>query len=158
MIRERREQDLGRLADMLLELPDGPGVLAGRSPRTWLTEIEADLSWVFDQAPVSVAPTRNVVGHVQVYRPPADVAWVDRAAEAAGVAPERLLVIGRLFVRRMKHDQGIARYLLKEAVGQIAAQGQVAVLDPDGLALVPPALVTRLRFAGDPPVLGPLSG
>ncbi len=51
------------------------GVLAGRQPRSWLQDADAERSWVFDQAPVTVAPTRNVVGHVQIYRPP-DVPWV----------------------------------------------------------------------------------
>lgn len=151
MIRERRDQDLDRLAAVLLEMADGPHVLAGRSPLAWLTEVDAEVSWVFDQAPVSVAPTRNVVGHVQVYRPPADVPWADEVAAAADVGREDLLVIGRFFVRPMKHDQGIARYLLKESVRRIAARGSVAVLDPDGLELVPSVVRRRIGFSDELP-------
>jgi hypothetical protein len=63
MIRDRRAEDLDRLCDVLGELNDHVAVLAGRRPRDWLQEVDAERSWVFDQAPVHVAPTRNVVGH-----------------------------------------------------------------------------------------------
>ncbi|WGY04667.1 hypothetical protein QI633_13035 [Nocardioides sp. QY071] len=157
MIRERIEQDLDRLVAVLDSLDAGPGVLAGRSAYDWLTEVDADVSWVFDQAPVSVAPTRNVVGHVQVFVPPVGAPWVDAVASAAGVEADRLLVIGRFFVKDMRFDQGIGRYLLTECVKRIAARGSVAVLDPDGLALVPRVLWCRLGFSEDTaaPVLLP---
>ncbi|GAA3544459.1 hypothetical protein [Nocardioides daeguensis] len=152
MIRERRHQDLDRLAAVLLDVPGAAEVLAGRTPLAWLTEHDdsADVSWVFDQAPVTATPTRNVVGHVQFYAPPA-APWAAAVATDAGVDTAKLLVIGRFFVRPMKHDQNIARYLLKECVRRIAARGSVAVFDPDGLDLVPHVLWRRARFADHPP-------
>jgi hypothetical protein len=157
MIRERIGQDLDRLVDVLVSLDAGPGVLGDRSAYDWLTEVDADVSWVFDQAPVTVAPTRNVVGHVQVYPPPGGASWVPSVASAAGVEPDRLLVIGRFFVKAMRFDQNVGRYLLTECMKRIAARGSVAVLDPDGLALVPTTLRQRLGFSGDTvtPVLLP---
>ncbi|GAA4098260.1 hypothetical protein ACFFOS_01360 [Nocardioides kongjuensis] len=149
MIRERIEQDLDRLVDVLSSVRAVQDVLGDRSAYDWLTEVDADVSWVFDQAPVSVAPTRNVVGHVQVYAPPVGAAWVSSAASGAGVEPDRLLVIGRFFVKETRFDHNIGRYLLSECVKRIAARGSVAVLDPDGLALVPTALWRRLGFAAD---------
>ncbi|MCR1780941.1 GNAT family N-acetyltransferase [Nocardioides carbamazepini] len=147
MIRDRREQDLDRLCEILAARDADDGVLAGRSPRAWLSQIDAEVSWVFDQAPVSVAPTRNVVGHLQVYRPPVEAAWTGEAATAAGVDVAGLLVIGRMFVKPMKHDHGVARYLLTEAVKLVKGRGSVAVLDPDGAALVPVALARRLGLS-----------
>lgn len=128
-------------------LPAAASVLAGRSAVAWLTEVDADVSWVFDQAPVSVAPTRNVVGHVQVYRASPAAPWAGDVEAAAGVGLDGLLVIGRFFVQPMKHDRNIARYLLSECVKRIAVRGSVAVLDPDGLALVSPALWQRIGFS-----------
>jgi ribosomal protein S18 acetylase RimI-like enzyme len=157
MIRERIDQDLDRLVAVLTSLDAGTDVLAGRSAYDWLTELDADVSWVFDQAPVSVAPTRNVVGHVQVYSPPVGTPWLASVASTAGVAPDRLLVIGRFFVKEMRFGHNIGRYLLTECVKRIRARGSIAVLDPDGLALVPRDLRRRLGFADDTevPVLAP---
>ncbi|WP_408899440.1 hypothetical protein ACJ5H2_10150 [Nocardioides sp. R1-1] len=158
MIRERREQDLDRLAAVLLEVPGATAMLAGRAPRAWLTEDDdaAEASWVFDQAPVPVAPTKNVVGHVQVRRPPADAPWLNEVAIRAGVDAGRLLVIGRLFVRPMKHDRNIARYLLKQAASLVAARGSAAVFESHGLGVVPPELPRRLGLyaAAGPPGSG----
>ncbi|MBM0123348.1 hypothetical protein [Pimelobacter simplex] len=159
MIRDRMDPDLDRLAAALLEVDGAADVLAGRSPLSWLTEADgaADVTWVFDQAPVSVAPTRNVVGHVQVCSADPAAPWVPEVAADAGTDPADLLVIGRLFVRPMKHERNIARYLLTECVKRIAARGRAAVLDPDGLALVPTALWQRLGFSASTavPVLLP---
>mgnify|MGYP003349558543 CR=1 FL=1 len=109
MIRERIEQDLDRLVDVLSSVRAVQDVLGDRSAYDWLTEVDADVSWVFDQAPVSVAPTRNVVGHVQVYAPPVGAAWVSSAASGAGVEPDRLLVIGRFFVKETRLDRKSTR-------------------------------------------------
>lgn len=145
MIRVRREEDLDRLCEVLLELDDHAGVLAGRQPRDWLQEVDAERSWVFDQAPVSVAPTRNVVGHVQIYRP-SDTAWVRDVVAQTYRQVDDLLVIGRLFVKPAKHDYGIARYLLKESVKYVETRGNLPVLDPRDVAFAPPSLCAQLGF------------
>ncbi|GAB3551195.1 GNAT superfamily N-acetyltransferase [Actinopolyspora lacussalsi] len=145
MIRERRDEDLDRLCDLLGELDEHARVLGTRHPRDWLQEVEAERSWVFDQAPVRVAPTRNVVGHVQV-SPPPEARWVRDVAAQTSRQVDELLVIGRLFVKPAKHDYGIARYLLKESVKHVETRGRLPVLDPADLALIPPSLPTKLGF------------
>jgi hypothetical protein len=55
-------------------------------------------------------------------------------------------VIGRLFVKPVRHDYGIARYLLKESVKLIETRGRVPVMNPDDLAFLPPALCAKLGF------------
>ncbi|MEK6443826.1 hypothetical protein [Pseudonocardia sp. T1-2H] len=145
MIRDRRDEDLDRLGDIVSKLDDQASILAGRRPRDWLQEVEAERSWVFDQAPVSVAPTKNVVGHVQIYRP-RHAPWADDVSAHTGRQFDDLLVIGRLFVKPVKHDYGIARYLLKEAVKYVETRGRLAVLDPASLAFVPRSLCAKLGF------------
>ena len=145
MIRERRNEDLDRLCDVLDELNDHASVLGERQPRDWLQEVDAERSWVFDQAPVSVAPTRNVVGHVQIYRPP-DARWVLDVVGQTYRQAEDLLVIGRLFVKPSRHDYGIARYLLKESVKYVETRGNLPVLDPDDIAFIPLSLCAKLGF------------
>lgn len=145
MIRDRRDQDFVRLCEVIGELGDEVGSFARLEPLCWLQEMDAEVSWVFDQAPVSAAPTRNVVGHVQIYQPP-DVAWArDRAAQMGGQT-QPLLVIGRLFVKPSKHDDNIARFLLRESVGYVDRQGAAAVVDPGSRALVPSSLPAKLGF------------
>ncbi|MGJ7907063.1 hypothetical protein ACOQFL_11330 [Actinopolyspora sp. H202] len=145
MIRERRNEDLDRLCELLDELDDHAHVLGRRQPRDWLQEVDAECSWVFDQAPVRVAPTRNVVGHVQIHPPP-NARWVRDVAAQTSRQVDELLVIRRLFVKPAKHDHGIARYLLKESVKHIETRGSLPVLDPDDLAFIPPSLCTKLGF------------
>lgn len=72
MIRERREQDLEPLCSILKNMNYPAALSSGVEFKNWLTERDAQLSWVFDMAPVSVAPTKNVAGHVQIYRPATD--------------------------------------------------------------------------------------
>lgn len=145
MIRDRREEDFDRLWEVLGELDDHAGVMAARRPRDWLQEVDADRSWVFDQAPVSVAPTRNVVGHVQIYRS-SDAPWVSHVAAQVSRRADDLLVIGRLFVKPGKHNYGIARYLLTESVKYVKQQGHLPVLDPLDLVFVPASLCAKLGF------------
>jgi GNAT superfamily N-acetyltransferase len=120
VIRERLDQDLDRLCAVLAALEPLPASLRGVDPRRWLTEHDAEVSWVFDQAPVRVAPTGNVVGHVQVYRP----------GPGLGVqAAEELLVIGKLVVAPTAHADGIGRFLLRESVRHVRARGARPVVD-----------------------------
>lgn len=159
MMRGRRVEDLDRLCGIVSELEDHAAILAGRNPRDWLQEVLAERSWVFDQAPVHVAPTRNVVGHVQVYPSP-DAVWARGVAATTGRRPRDLLVIGRLFVKPVKHSYGIARYLLKESMKYIETRGSVPVLDPADLAFVPPSLCAKLGFkelCTDDDAAGPLA-
>ena len=145
MIRDRRDADLDRLCAALVEVDGHAAVLAGRSPREWLLAADTELAWVFDQAPVSVAPTRNVVGHVLVRRPP-DAPWVQDVADRLQRPVDDLQVVGRLFVKPVKHAYGIARFLLTQAVREVESSGRVAVLDPGDVALVPQGLCERLGF------------
>ena len=48
-------------------------------------------------APVSVAPTKNVVGHVQIYCPTGDAA-TDLLVEHTKRPVSSLLAVGKLFV------------------------------------------------------------
>ena len=137
------------LCEVIGELGDEAGSFARLEPLQWLQEIDAEVSWVFDQAPVSAAPTRNVVGHAQIYGPP-DVAWArDLAAQMGGQA-QYLLVIGRFFVKPSKHDYNIARFLLRESVRYADRHAAAAVLDPESRALVPSSLPAKLGFTEVP--------
>ena len=100
---------------------------------------------MFDQAPVSVAPTRNVVGHVQIYRS-SDASWVCHVATQLSRRADDLLVVGRLFVKPGQHDYGIARYLLTESVKYVEKQGYLPILDPLDLIFVPASLCAKLGF------------
>lgn len=111
----------------------------------WLQAVVAERSWVFDQAPVQVSPTRNVIGHVQVYPPP-DATEIRDIVAQTGRRADDLLVIGRLYVKPVKHSYGIARYLLKESVKYIKTRERVPVFEPADLALVPPSLCSTLGF------------
>ncbi|MFC5729990.1 MULTISPECIES: GNAT family N-acetyltransferase [Nocardioides] len=156
MIRERRPEDLDRLCAVLAAMDESAPLLAGRDPREWLEESDAELSWVFDMAPVRVTPTKNVVGHVQVYRvderDPLTSYWVDHSRRPAG----DLLAVGRLFVRPDTYEHGIGRYLLQESVTYIRSQGKVPVLDLHQNAPFPKTFYERRGFeeisTGDPGV------
>jgi GNAT superfamily N-acetyltransferase len=142
VIRERREEDLDRLCDVLEALTPSTPFLAGTDLREWLTHVDAERSWVFDMAPMSVAPTRNVVGHVQLYRPGgalADLAW---SSEPAGEP----VAIGKLFVRRDELAYGIARFLLKESVRLVRGRAGIPVLDLRENPFFPQAFYERFGF------------
>lgn len=128
MIRERRPEDLDRLCAIAAALKFPASVMSGRDPRAWLEMDASEQSWVYDMAPVHVAPTKNVVGHVQIYRPTGASA-TPGLAECARQPVSELLAIGRLFVKPQAHDYGIARHLLKESRTYIQRQGKIAVLD-----------------------------
>ncbi|MGB3186170.1 MAG: GNAT family N-acetyltransferase [Ornithinimicrobium sp.] len=145
MIRDRRDEDLVRLCEVMGELGNHLGSPASSERRRWLQEIDAEVSWVFDQAPVSAAPTKNVVGHVQIYRPP-DLAWAREVAAQLDGQESRLLVIGRLLVKPSKHQHNIARFLLRECVKYVERQGAVGVLDPDSRPLVPSVIFSKVGF------------
>ncbi|WP_445255593.1 GNAT family N-acetyltransferase [Nocardioides aurantiacus] len=121
MIRDRREQDLGPLGDVLaaLALP-----AAAASPEERLAHLvgrEVELAWVFDQAPVTVVPTGHVVGHVALQRPP--------RAPADLNGPDEVLEVVQLFVAPGPHQHGIARFLLTEVVAHVRRLGATPVLD-----------------------------
>lgn len=145
MIRDRRDQDLDRLCEVLDQIEGHADILAGRQARDWLQDVDPERSWVFDQAPVSVAPTRNVVGHVQIYRR-ADAPWFREVVARGRGTTDDLLVIGRLFVKPGRHDHGIARYLLTESVKWIETRDRVPVLDPGDIGFIPPSLCAKLGF------------
>ncbi len=149
MIRDRRDQDLVHLCEVIGELDDEVGSFARLEPQQWLQEMDAEVSWVFDQAPVSAAPTRNVVGHVQIYEPP-DVAWARGLAGQTGGQAQHLLVIGKLFVKPSKHAYNIARFLLRESVQYADRQRAAAVLDPGSRARIPSSLPAKLGFTKVP--------
>lgn len=128
MIRERRPDDLDRLCAIVAALEIPADVMSGRDPRVWLERDAAERSWVYDMAPVHVAPTRNVVGHVQIYRPTGESS-TPGLAECARRPVSDLLAIGGFLVKPQAHAYGIARHLLKESRTYIQRQGKCAVLD-----------------------------
>ena len=141
MIRDRREEDVDRLARVLETVDGAPALLAGRDARAWLLEHDGVATWVYDMAPVRVAPTRNVVAHVQVHRP--DPSVVEEPLARLGRPADGALAIGKLFVRPDTFVHGIGRHLLKEAAAFVRAEGKVPVVGPEGRALLPSALFER---------------
>lgn len=127
MIRDRRNEDIGRLVEILTSMSLPPG-LRSAERAAWLQGPDPVLSWVFDMAPVSVAPTDNVVAHLQVRRP-ADAPPAGLSEAHVGQEPAEMLVIEKLFVRPGTHTLGIARFLLRESVRVIRGQGKLPVLD-----------------------------
>lgn len=129
MIRERRPEDLDRLCSIVTALELPANVMCGKDPRAWLEMDDAEQSWVYDMAPVNVAPTQNVVGHVQIYRPTGASSSTPGWAECARQPSSDLLAIGRFIVKPQTHDYGIARHLLTQSRTYIQRQGKTAVLD-----------------------------
>lgn len=145
MIRERREDDLDRLCAILETMKYPSSLLSGKDLKEWLKEHDAEQSWVFDMAPVRVAPTKNVVGHVQIYSPTKDSStpyWVKYTKKPAG----NLLAIGKLFVRPNTHEYGIGRYLLKESINYIQGQGKLPVLDLHGNGFLSKGFYEKFGF------------
>ncbi len=128
VIRERRREDLEPLCAILAALKLPTDVMPDKDSRAWLGVDAVGQSWVYDMAPVHVAPTKNVVGHVQIYCP-TGASSTPGLALCARQPVSELLAIGRLFVKPQAHDYGIARHLLKESRTYIQRQGKTAVLD-----------------------------
>ncbi|MBO1767271.1 GNAT family N-acetyltransferase [Allobranchiibius sp. GilTou38] len=128
MIRERRQQDLDLPCEIAAALDVAPSSMSGTDPRAWLERDTVELAWVYDMAPVHVAPTTNVVGHMQLYRP-TEASSTSALAVCAGRPAGALLAIGRFLIKPQAHDYGIARHLLKQSCCYIQRQGKTAVLD-----------------------------
>jgi GNAT superfamily N-acetyltransferase len=149
MIRDRREPDIDRLVGILRTKGHPSRDLSDEQLAEWLSASDTEKSWVFDMAPVRVTPTRNVVAHVQVYRPCADFSS-GQLDESAKVAPSQALVIGKLFVRPDTHERGIGRYLLKESVTYVRGRGKLPVLDVHTNAFASDGLYEKLGFEAVP--------
>jgi len=154
MIRERREQDLQRLCAILVDINYPSSSLSERTLKEWLEEGDAEQSWVFDMAPVRVAPTKNVVGHVQIVRPTQEFS-ASCVSDRMGVSRDQL-AIQKLFVRPHDHAYGVGRYLLKESVKYIQGQGKLPVLDLHGNPFLSKGFCEKFGFeevaSGDPGV------
>lgn len=150
MIRESLPEDLDRLCAIVTALELPPDVMQGTDPRAWLEMDAAEQSWVYDMAPVHVAPTKNVVGHVQIYRP-TDKSSTPGLAESAQRPASELLAIGRLLVKPQAHAYGIARHLLKESRTYIQRQGKTAVLDLKANGYLTTQLCEKYGFVELPP-------
>jgi ribosomal protein S18 acetylase RimI-like enzyme len=155
MIRARREEDLDRLCVILETIEDPASFLSGKGPREWLEEHDAEQSWVFDMAPVTVAPTKNVVGHVQIYRPTHDSS-TPYLVKHTKKSVSSLLAIGKFFVKPNTHEYGIGRYLLKESIKHIQGQGKLPVLNFAGNGFLSKGFCEKFGFeeipSGDPGV------
>lgn len=149
MIRERCLQDLARLCEIAAALDFRPSSMSGKGPKAWLKTDAVELAWVYDMAPVHVAPTKNVVGHVQIYRPTEASSTPDLAACAQQPASE-LLAIGRFLVKPQAHDYGIARHLLKQARMYVQRQGKTAVLDLNANSYLTAAFCKKYGFVEVP--------
>lgn len=149
MIRARIDEDIDRLCAVLETMENFSG-LPKEGLRGWLEEYDAELSWVFDMAPVSVAPTQNVVGHLQVYSAAADTAAL--CVEHTGTSADELLAIGKHFVKPRTYEHGIGRYLLRESVTYIRGRGKVPVLDLRGDGFFPKAFYAKFGFDDTPSV------
>jgi predicted N-acetyltransferase YhbS len=78
-------------------------------------------------APVRVAPTKNVVAHVQIFRPSPHL------VEQTQLPESDVLAIGKLFVRPHTYEYGIGRYLVRESIRYIRHEGKIPILDTDRL-------------------------
>ena len=147
VIRERLAADMDPLCRVLDELAHPTTGASADDRRAWLVGRDVGLAWVFDQAPVTVVPTGNVVGHVAVQRPAP--ASYDVPGRAVG---DDVLEIVQLFVRPGPHQDGIARFLLKESVAHVRRLGATAVLDLRDNVSLTQRLVERRRFVplGEP--------
>lgn len=158
MIRETRPEDVDLLC-ALVQAQDFPiNCWANKDPRAWLETDAAEQSWVYDMAPMHVAPTKNVVGHVQIYRPDGASSTPELAQSAERPVSE-LLAIGRLLVTPQKHGGGIARHLLKEARRYIERQGKTAVLDLHANGYLTEGFCRKYGFtklASDNPAASPM--
>ena len=158
MIRERLPEDLDRLCALVEALDLPTRVMSGRNPRAWLERDVAEQSWVYDMAPVPVAPTKNVVGHVQIYRP-TGASSTPGLAECAQQPVSELLAIGRFLVKPQAHAYGIARHLLKESRIYIQRQGKTAVLDLRANAYLTKEFCEKYGFAelrSEDPAVAPM--
>lgn len=91
------------------------------------------------------APTKNVVGHVQIYYPTEDL--VTRyLVEYTKHPASDLLAVGRLFVKPDTYEYGIGRYLLKQSVNYIQGQGKIPVLDRHDSLFASPAFCEKFGF------------
>lgn len=128
--------------------------MSAKDLRKWLQEHDAEKSWVFDMAPVRVAPTKNVIGHVQIVRPGDDLG--QRLTAHSQQPGQNVLVIEKLFVRPDTYEHGIARFFLREAVRYIQGRGKLPVLDFNQNASITKNLCQRSGFEevtyGDPAV------
>lgn len=122
-----------------------PSLPSGVDLKEWLEELDAEQSWVFDMAPVRVAPTKNVVGHIQIYSPTKDPSTPYLVKHTKKPASS-LLAIGKLFVRPKTYELGIGRYLLKEAINYIQGQGKLPVLDLHGNGFLSKGFYEKLGF------------
>lgn len=149
MIRERRPADLDRLRAIVAALELPANVMAGRDPSAWLEMDAAEQSWVYDMAPMHVAPTKNVVAHVQIYSPTGG-SPTPGVAECARQPVSELLAIGRFLVDPQVHDYGIARHLLRESRTYIERRGKTPVLDLQANGYLTNAFYEKYGFAGLP--------
>ncbi|MDQ2849826.1 MAG: GNAT family N-acetyltransferase [Actinomycetota bacterium] len=149
MIRERRPQDLDRLCEIAAALDVRPSSMSGKKPRAWLEMDAVELAWVYDMAPVHVAPTQNVVGHVQIYRP-TEASSTPCLAACAQQPADELLAIGGFLVKPQAHDYGIARHLLQQARMYIQKRGKTAVLDLNANSYLTAAFCKKYGFVEIP--------
>lgn len=140
-------EDLAPLCAILARLGPPEAVISGRDPREWLEKDVAEQVRVYDMAPVHVAPTKNVVGHLQIYSP-TGASPTPSLPECADQPASELLAVGKLFVKPQAHDYGVARHLLKEARRYIQAQGKTPVLDLHANVYLTAAFCGKYGFAG----------
>lgn len=143
VIRERRQEDLEPLCAVLAEVDWPPAATSDADRLEWLERLPANRSWVFDAAPVSVAPTRNVRAHLQIVPvTPEDASWV----ATIGLAAANLLVLTGLVVRPGVGEDGIRRFLLRESIRHCRDRGCTAVLDLADCPGLSPELAVRYGF------------
>lgn len=120
---------------------DYPAKSMSRSElRAWLLDLTAEQSFVYDMAPMTVAPSKNVVGHVQIYKA------TPYQAEQIGKPDSELLVISRIFVKRNTFEFGITRFLLKESIRFSLGQGKTPILDLASDRFLSKKLCTKVGF------------
>jgi GNAT superfamily N-acetyltransferase len=122
MVRERRPQDLPRLARVLAAVHRS-GQYPVRwpdDPESWIAGPEALHAWIVESG-------GGVSGHLSLHE--ADPDGLAGWTEALGVGAEELVVIRRFFVDPALHGRGLGSSLLERAAEWAAAHGRRQALD-----------------------------
>lgn len=159
MIRERLEQDIERLVEVMVAM-DYPSAGMSRTELTrWLVDGEALISWVFDMAPVSVAPTKKVIAHARLRAPGPDVVAAMQRREPRH---DDLVLIDKIFVQRGSFEDGITRFLFRESLRFARDRGATALIDLAANPFLSKEFCIRCGFepidSSDPAVVPMLHG
>jgi ribosomal protein S18 acetylase RimI-like enzyme len=122
-VRPFKEADLPDAAAALVEVhaTDGYPVEGVADPEAWLRSDDVLASWVAEA-------DHQVVGHVAVMSPNGEDA-VALWTRQSGESPERVAVLGRLFVTKRARNRALGEELMQTATAYAQTHGLRLVLD-----------------------------